>query len=93
MNRTLRPARALFANGPLSLGVLALVYHDFALDWRRYRSVGRPYPLTVPLPLDASGSSPAVRCARHGGGLVRLRRSGHAHDRRLGPLRCGSPAV
>jgi hypothetical protein len=51
MNRTLRPARALFAIGLLGLGVLALVYHDFALGWRRYRSVGRPYPLPVPLPL------------------------------------------
>ena len=41
MNRTLQPARALFAIGLLGLGVLGLVYHDFALDWQ-------PVPLWVP---------------------------------------------
>jgi uncharacterized membrane protein len=41
MNRTLQPARALFAIGLLGLGVLALIYHDFALDWQ-------PVPLWVP---------------------------------------------
>jgi hypothetical protein len=34
MNRTLQPARAFFAIGLLGLGVLALIYHDFALDWQ-----------------------------------------------------------
>jgi hypothetical protein len=34
MNRNLQPARALFAIGLLGLGVLALVYHDFARDWQ-----------------------------------------------------------
>jgi uncharacterized membrane protein len=41
MNRTLQPARTLLAIGLLGLGVLALVYHDFALDWQ-------PVPLWVP---------------------------------------------
>jgi hypothetical protein len=34
MNRTLQPARSFFAIGLLGLGILALVYHDFALDWQ-----------------------------------------------------------
>jgi hypothetical protein len=34
MNRTLQPARTLFVIGLLGLGVLALVFHDFALDWQ-----------------------------------------------------------
>jgi uncharacterized membrane protein len=41
MNRTLQPALALYAIGLLGLGVLALVYHDFALDWQ-------PVPRWVP---------------------------------------------
>lgn len=34
MNRTLQPATTLFAIGLFGLGVLAIVYHDFALDWQ-----------------------------------------------------------
>ena len=34
MNRTMHPALTLYAIGLLGLGVLALVYHDFALDWQ-----------------------------------------------------------
>jgi uncharacterized membrane protein YphA (DoxX/SURF4 family) len=34
MNRILQPAVSLFAIGLLGLGVLALVYHDFALVWQ-----------------------------------------------------------
>ena len=34
MNRTLQPARTLFAIGLIGLGVLALIYHDFALVWQ-----------------------------------------------------------
>jgi hypothetical protein len=34
MSRNRQPAHALFAIGLLGLGVLALVYHDFALDWQ-----------------------------------------------------------
>lgn len=41
MNRTLQPARALFAIGLAGLGILALTYRDFALDWQ-------PVPLWVP---------------------------------------------
>jgi hypothetical protein len=41
MSRTLQPALALYVIGPLGLGVLALVYHDFALDWQ-------PVPPWVP---------------------------------------------
>jgi hypothetical protein len=37
MNRSLQPARALLAIGLLGLGVLALIYHDFALDCSRCR--------------------------------------------------------
>jgi hypothetical protein len=42
MNRTLQPARSLFARGLLGLRVLALVYHDFALDLQ-------PVPLWTPI--------------------------------------------
>jgi hypothetical protein len=35
MNRTLQPAPTLYAIGLLGLGVLAIVYHDFALVWQR----------------------------------------------------------
>jgi len=41
MNRTLQPARALFAIGLVGLGVLALIYHDFALVWQ-------PVPPSLP---------------------------------------------
>jgi uncharacterized membrane protein len=41
MNRTMQPALTLYAIGLLGLGVLALVYHDFALDWQ-------PVPPWVP---------------------------------------------
>jgi uncharacterized membrane protein YphA (DoxX/SURF4 family) len=41
MNRTLQPALTLYVIGLLGLGVLALVYHDFALDWQ-------PVPAWVP---------------------------------------------
>jgi uncharacterized membrane protein len=34
MNRTLQPALTLYAIGLLGLGVLALVFHDFALVWQ-----------------------------------------------------------
>jgi len=34
MNRTLQPARSFFAIGLIGLGVLALIYHDFALVWQ-----------------------------------------------------------
>jgi len=34
MNRTLQPALTLYVIGLLGLGVLALVYRDFALDWQ-----------------------------------------------------------
>ncbi len=34
MNRKLQPALTLYVVGLLGLGVLALVYHDFALDWQ-----------------------------------------------------------
>lgn len=37
MNRNLQPAVALFAIGVVGVGVLALPYDDFALDWQRYR--------------------------------------------------------
>jgi len=40
MNRTLQPAVSFFAVGLLGLGVLALVYHDFALVWQAIRVVG-----------------------------------------------------
>jgi uncharacterized membrane protein len=41
MNRILQPASTLFAIGLLGLGVLGIVYHDFALDWQ-------PVPPWVP---------------------------------------------
>ena len=41
MNRTLQPATTLFAIGLLGLGVLAITYRDFALDWQ-------PVPPWVP---------------------------------------------
>jgi uncharacterized membrane protein len=41
MNRTMQPALTLYAIGLLGLGVLALVYSDFALDWQ-------PVPAWVP---------------------------------------------
>ena len=41
MNRTMQPALTLYAIGLLGLGVLALVCHDFALDWQ-------PVPPWVP---------------------------------------------
>lgn len=34
MNRSLQPARMLFAIGLVGLGALAVIYHDFALDWQ-----------------------------------------------------------
>ena len=34
LNRTLQPAVALFAIGLAGLGILALIYRDFALDWQ-----------------------------------------------------------
>jgi hypothetical protein len=34
MNRALQPATTLFAIGLFGLGVLAIVYHDFALNWQ-----------------------------------------------------------
>jgi hypothetical protein len=33
MNRAMQPALTLYVIGLLGLVVLALVYHDFALDW------------------------------------------------------------
>jgi hypothetical protein len=41
MNRTWQPARTLYVVGLIGLGVLAIVYHDFALDWQ-------PVPPWVP---------------------------------------------
>ena len=41
MNRTLQPALTLYAIGLLGLGVLAIVYHDFALVWQ-------PVPPSLP---------------------------------------------
>jgi len=34
MKRSLQPARTLFAIGLVGLGVLAVIHHDFALDWQ-----------------------------------------------------------
>ena len=41
MNRSLQPALTLYTVGLLGLGVLAIVHHDFALDWQ-------PVPPWVP---------------------------------------------
>lgn len=41
MNRSLQPALTLYSIGILGLGVLCIVYHDFALDWQ-------PVPRWIP---------------------------------------------
>jgi hypothetical protein len=62
MNRSLQPSDMFFAIGLTGLGVLAVIHHDFALDWQPVAPSGYLAARLLPTPQACSCSAAPLGC-------------------------------